>query len=221
MGVKVQPPIIAAARLWAIFYYDAPMHPDSQPIVRAIPRSGLGNACPPLLPPRRRAFLRQALSAVLLGASGPGAWADALRTGTQAPPLVLQTLDGRRIATRDLHGKVVIATFWATWCGPCRAELPLLSSYYLAHRAKGLEILGFSLDAPDALDAVRDVASTLSFPVGLLGSAYAGAYGRIWRIPVSFTIDRRGVLVDDGWDDAQPAWTAERLQRMVTPLLAG
>ena len=60
----------------------------------------------------------------------------------------------------------------------------------------------------------------VAFPVGLLRDSSAAGYGRIWRLPVSFTIDRTGVLVDDGWKDKQPSWTQERLQRVVTPLLA-
>jgi hypothetical protein len=63
------------------------------------------------------------------------------------------------------------------------------------------------------------MASSLAFPVGLLGSAYAGGYGRIWRLPVNFTIDRAGMLADNGWDNASPAWTAERLEQVVKPLL--
>ena len=170
----------------------------------------------------RRELLRRAAAFTLLGAAAPSALADdALRVGSPAPPLVLHTLDGRSIATRDLLGKVVIATFWATWCGPCREELPLLSAFQERHRAQGLEVLGFSLDTPDALASVREVAASLRFPVGLLGSAYAGAYGRIWRIPVSFTIDRHGRLADDGWNDSHPAWTRQRLQRVVVPLLSG
>jgi thiol-disulfide isomerase/thioredoxin len=132
---------------------------------------------------------------------------------------VLHTLDGRSIATRDLIGQVVIATFWATWCDPCREELPLLSAYASLHAQQGLQVLGFSLDGPEDLPKVHKVAARLSFPVGLLGSPWAGAYGRIWRIPVSFVIDRAGRLADNGWDDAQPVWTRERLQRIVDPLL--
>lgn len=51
------------------------------------------------------------------------------------------------------------------------------------------------------------MAAGWSFPVGLLGSAYAGGYGRVWRIPVNFTIDRNGRLADNGWDSREPAWT--------------
>ncbi|MHA6824303.1 TlpA disulfide reductase family protein [Ralstonia pseudosolanacearum] len=170
----------------------------------------------------RRAWLRAAGSAALgagLGGVQPAARAAGLEVGRPAPPLVLHTLDGHSIATDDLRGQVVVLTFWATWCEPCRKELPLLSAYAARHADRGLRVLGFCLDEPDALPAVREVAVGLSFPVGLLGSPYAGGYGRIWRLPVNFTIDRKGLLADNGWDAHEPAWTAERLEHVITPLL--
>jgi cytochrome c biogenesis protein CcmG, thiol:disulfide interchange protein DsbE len=172
--------------------------------------------------PQRRALLRGAVGLGIAAAGGllaRLAWANELKVGQPAPPLVLHTLDGHSIATRDLVGQVVIATFWATWCDPCREELPLLSTYADHHAQQGLRVLGFSLDGPEDLPKVRDVAASLSFPVGLLGSPWAGDYGRIWHIPVSFVIDRAGRLADNGWDDANPVWTKERLQRVVNPLL--
>jgi cytochrome c biogenesis protein CcmG, thiol:disulfide interchange protein DsbE len=87
------------------------------------------------------------------------------------PPLALHALDEHSIATDDLHGHVVVLTFWATWCEPCRTELLLLSDYVARHADRGLSVLGFSLDTPDDLTAVRQVAASLSFPVGLLGTA--------------------------------------------------
>ena len=145
---------------------------------------------------------------------------NSLVVGKPAPPIRLTTLDGKSIATKELKGKVVIVTFWATWCGPCREELPLLSRYAQQHAGDGLVILGFSLDTTDELDQVRAVSRNLSFPVGLLGDPHVPGYGRIWHLPVSFTIDRSGNLVDDGWKDSNPVWTAERLERLVTPLLS-
>ncbi len=142
-----------------------------------------------------------------------------LVVGRPAPPLVLHTLDGQSIASNAWRGKVVILTFWATWCEPCREELPLLSAYAARHEKDGLQVLGFSLDGPENLPAVRRVADTLSFPVGLLPNPWAGGYGRIWRLPVNFTIDRAGLLVNNGWDDEQPAWTEGRLERVVSTLL--
>ncbi len=171
---------------------------------------------------RRRALLRGVVGlgiAAAGGTIGSLARANALVVGQAAPPLVLNALDGRKIATRDLVGKVVIATFWATWCEPCREELPLLSAYATSHAQQGIEVLGFSLDGPENLAMVKEVAARLSFPVGLLGSPWAGDYGRVWRIPVSFVIDRTGRLVDNGWDDPEPVWTKERLQKVIDPLI--
>ena len=179
--------------------------------------------CPLLVPGlRRRALLRAAVGLGIAGAGGlfTRVHAAELKVGQPAPPLVLHTLDGRIIATPDLLGQVVVATFWATWCVPCREELPLLSAYAAQHAPQGLQVLGFSLDEPQNLPKVRTVASGLSFPVGLLGSPWVPVYGRIWRLPVSFVIDRTGRLIDNGWNDDSPEWTAQRLQRVVDPLLA-
>ena len=144
--------------------------------------------------------------------------ANDLVIGKLAPPITLNTLAGGHIALSELRGKVVILTFWASWCAPCREELPLLSRYVRAHAGQ-LRVLGFSLDGPDRLPQVRAIAKTLDFPVGLLGDPHVPGYGRIWHLPVSFVIDRRGRLVDDGWKDRQPVWTAARLEQVVTPLL--
>ena len=145
--------------------------------------------------------------------------ANHLRLGEPAPPATLVTLDGERIATSDLRGRVVILTFWATWCVPCRTELPLLSAYAQAHAAEGLTVLAFSLDEPEQRERVRQVAQSFRFAVGLLAQSSVPGYGRIWHIPVNFTIDRDGRLVEDGWRDRHPEWTTERLERIVTPLL--
>ena len=171
----------------------------------------------------RRALLRGAAALSLTGlnaAFAPSASANALRVGEAAPPATLVTLDGRRISTPELLGHVVILTFWATWCGPCREELPLLSAFATQHADENLTVLAFSLDSPDELRKVQAVAQSLNFPVGFLANSTLPGYGRIWRIPVNFTINREGRLIDDGWKDKESSWTSERLARIVTPLLS-
>ncbi len=171
--------------------------------------------------PARRALLKGALACCLAGAALRPRLAPAndLHVGARAPEATLVTLDGKRISTSGLLGQVVILTFWATWCEPCRTELPLLSEYAQRHAQQGLTVLGFGLDTPDQLADVRKVAAGLSFPVGLLAASSAPGYGRIWRLPVNFTIDRAGRLVEDGWKEKVPSWTPERLEQVVTPLL--
>jgi cytochrome c biogenesis protein CcmG, thiol:disulfide interchange protein DsbE len=170
----------------------------------------------------RRAVLKGCAATLVAGWGfrGMSARANDLRVGSTAPPATLVTLDGQRISTADLRGHVVILTFWATWCAPCRDELPLLSDYAVRHADTGLKVLGFSLDPPEKLEDVRRVAQTLRFPVGLLANSSAPGYGRIWRLPVNFTLDRAGRLVEDGWKEKAPSWTPERLEQVVTPILA-
>jgi thiol-disulfide isomerase/thioredoxin len=170
----------------------------------------------------RRALLRGAAALSLTGLDAAFAHlasANALRIGESAPPATLVALDGQRISTSELLGHVVILTFWATWCGPCRKELPLLSAYATQHAREGLKVLAFTLDSPDELRKVQPVTQSLNFPVGFLANSSLPGYGRIWRIPVNFTINREGHLIDDGWKDKDAAWTSERLERIVTPLL--
>ena len=104
----------------------------------------------------RRTWLQAASTVALgtgLGSPSHDAHAASLEVGRPAPALVLHTIDGRNISTEDLHGHVVILSFWATWCGPCHQELPLLSDYAAKHAHRGLRVLGFSLDEPASLSA--------------------------------------------------------------------
>lgn len=160
-----------------------------------------------------------ALLALLLLSLPLHALANSLQLGQPAPPLSLHTLDGKHLDTADLRGQVVVITFWASWCSICQQELPVLNRYVSQHPQQGLRVIGVSLDSPDDLDAVRAIASKVNFPVGLLGSSRAGGYGRIWRLPVSFVIDRSGRLVNNGWKEDTPEMTSEKLEKIVTPLL--
>src|ERR1700739_2645631 len=170
-----------------------------------------GGATPSKL--TRRALLQRMAASSVCGLGGlraRAAWASDLKVGARAPAATLVTLDGQSISTEQLLGEVVILAFWATWCEPCHEELPLLSAYASRHREAGLRVLGFSLDGADQLTEVRSVARTRSFPVGLLERSSAAGYGRIWRLPVNFTIDRAGRLALDGWKEKKPTWTAGR-----------
>ena len=163
----------------------------------------------------RRAFLLGCAAGLL----APAARAAHLTVGAPAPPTTLVTLEGRSISTADLRGQVVVVTFWATYCSPCRTKLPLLSRFAAEHAAQGLTVLGFSADGEDSLAEVTAIARELSFPVGFLSRSRADGYGRIWRLPVSFTIDRAGRLASDGWHDKEPVLTGARLDALVMPLL--
>jgi cytochrome c biogenesis protein CcmG, thiol:disulfide interchange protein DsbE len=146
------------------------------------------------------------------------AWAAKPKVGAPAPTIDATTLDGARFSLAEQHGKVVVINFWATWCEPCRAEMPALDAFYKAHRAEGLEVLAVNMDDDDQLGAVKTVMSGFSFPAARYSDTQAAGYGRIWRLPLTFVIDRKGVLRRDAGTGASKV-DATVLETQVLPLL--
>ncbi|MHB1176367.1 MAG: peroxiredoxin family protein [Sulfuriferula sp.] len=144
--------------------------------------------------------------------------ADSLRVGTAAPAFTVKMLDGRVLSLASLQGKVVVLNFWATWCPPCQAEMPVLEQYYRQYQKEGLEIIAVSMDGLGDEAKVRAVATAYTYPVGLISDARMEAYGRIWRLPLTFVIDRTGVLRKTDWSGEQPI-TASSLDEFVLPYL--
>ena len=138
--------------------------------------------------------------------------------GKAAPPYQSKLLDGTRLSDADQRGDVVILNFWATWCVPCRAEMPALEAYYQKHRTEGLKVLAISMDDPEDEAKVRQVMSSFSFPAAMARDANFKGYGRIWRIPLTFVIDRSGILRKDGWY-GDTGIDLPMLEKTVTPLL--
>jgi thiol-disulfide isomerase/thioredoxin len=111
-------------------------------------------------------------------------------------PFVVRTLDGRTLRLAELRGRPVILDFWATWCSPCRASMPHLSTMQGRYGSRGLVVLGLSVDdAPTR--AVWDFAQRLhvSFPVAMATEGLLDDYGPIRSIPTTIFIDRKGHIV--------------------------
>jgi len=145
--------------------------------------------------------------------------AHAIKEGEAAPALEAKLLDGRSFSLAAESGKVVIVNFWATWCEPCRAEMPALDAYYQKHKDEGLEVVAISMDQPSDDAKVREVMRAFHFDAGLGRDAHFHGYGRIWRLPLTFVIDRKGVLRKDGWY-GDPGIDLPLLDKIVTPLLS-
>ena len=112
---------------------------------------------------------------------------------TLAPDFSLPDLKGRTVHLKDFRGKVVVLDFWATWCGPCKMEIPHFVELMKRHGAKGLEIVGVAMDEPGA-EVVKPFVEKngLSYHV-LLGDIYtANRYGGVDALPTTFVIDRDG-----------------------------
>jgi cytochrome c biogenesis protein CcmG, thiol:disulfide interchange protein DsbE len=144
----------------------------------------------------RRRFLwtHAMIGAVVLGVGVSSADAG-MEIGKASPPMVITDLDGQTFDLHAFRGKVVLVNFWATWCIPCRKEMPLLSAFYRRHHDEGLVLIGVSVDRPTYRERVRKMASGFGFPAAML-SDLQNAFDPPDGVPSTFVVDRSGVVRD-------------------------
>jgi cytochrome c biogenesis protein CcmG, thiol:disulfide interchange protein DsbE len=115
-----------------------------------------------------------------------------VRNPDPAPAFNLPGLDGKPVTLADAHGKVVLLNFWATWCGPCRAEIPDLIELQAKYKDR-LQIIGLTVDEDDAAAVRKVVEETgINYPVAMASPAIRMKYGGIMALPTSFMLDTEG-----------------------------
>lgn len=191
-------------------------------------------------PTRRRWLLAAALAIPLGFAAIPfGARLFEQASGVDAAPLpagaapsfcdakkkpanlgfTVKDMNGRDVRLSDYKGKVILLNFWATWCGPCKHEIPAFVELYDAYKDKGFVVLGISTD--DTPEQLKKFAQQMkmSYPV-LVGSDRSDitdeAYGPMWGIPVSFLIMKDGTICHK----YMGLVTKQQLERELKALLA-
>lgn len=135
-----------------------------------------------------------------------------------APALTVPTLAGPSFDLAALRGHVVIVNFWATWCVPCRAEMPMLDAFYKKHKDQGLVMLGLSIDTPKALDSVKKIAGTVSYPIAVARDAQANGFPAANALPITYVIDAQGQVRATVMPEEQ-GLGEDKLAALVEPLL--
>jgi peroxiredoxin len=142
-------------------------------------------------------------------------------TGTdvgQSPPdFTLPDLNGNDVSLSDFEGKVVILDLWATWCPPCRQEIPFLASLYEEYRDRGLEIVGVGLDRGGASVLAPFVeANKVTYTI-LVGNEAVSRQYNVTSIPMTLTIDRDGLVAsrDVGFAPSMEAEMRARVEELL------
>jgi thiol-disulfide isomerase/thioredoxin len=119
--------------------------------------------------------------------------------GKVAPNFALINLDGKKVSLSEYKGRPVLVNFWATWCGPCKVEMPWFEEFRKQYAGQGFEVLGLADDADAGKDAIAKVAQKagVSYPILLTDGKVQTAYGGLDVLPMSFYVDRNGVIVEE------------------------
>lgn len=135
------------------------------------------------------------------------------KVGKPAPDFSARTFDGKVVQLKDLKGQVVVVNFWATWCGPCKQELPLLDLYYRLQKKAGLMVIAVTTEDSIPVEYLKPLAKGLTMPMAW---KFRGNYGPIDdAVPSNFVIDRSGVV---RYAEAA-AFNLDRLNEVLVPLL--
>lgn len=113
----------------------------------------------------------------------------------QAPDFELTDSNGRKVKLSDYKGKVVLLNFWATWCGPCKLEIPWFVDFEKRYKDQGFAVLGVSMDE-DGWDAVKPYIEDkqVNYRVVVGTDAVGQLYGGVEALPTTFMIDREGKI---------------------------
>lgn len=137
-----------------------------------------------------------AVLALVALACGRGDSPSVVAVGKPAPPYTATSLNGDTVSLGALRGKVVLLNIWATWCAPCREEIPYLQTLFARHEKDGFEIVGVSVDARGSATTVESFRKDfgMTYPIWLDPDERVQTLFLALGVPASYLIDRDGIL---------------------------
>lgn len=159
------------------------------------------------------------LGAVALFAAQPSPWEIEGLIGKKAPDFTLKDINNKPFNLSSLRGKVVILNFWATWCPPCRAEMPSLNNLYREFRNKGLEVVAISTDRYSSI--IKDYISKnpIDFTVLIDTDNKVSRQFKVFSIPTTFLIDRNGIIIERYLGEEN--WASPEIKKKIKEALTG
>lgn len=142
---------------------------------------------------------------------------EGIVVGTFAPDFRLKTLKGEAAALSDYRGKIVLINFWATWCGPCKAEMPSMEALYRSYPREDFEILAVSIDIDPAAPIQQFIEDFgFTFPVLLDETFQVNDQYQVRVVPTSVVVDRKGIVTHrllgaKDWNDPDAKLFLEKL----------
>jgi peroxiredoxin len=126
-----------------------------------------------------------------------GSLTSHLKLSSPAPDFALESLDGKTMHLSDFRGKAVLLNFWATWCGPCKIEMPWFVDFQKQYGAQGFQIIGVAMDDASKEDISKFAKDMgVNYPILIGKEAVGDQYGGVPALPETFLIGRDGKIVD-------------------------
>jgi peroxiredoxin len=133
----------------------------------------------------------------LAGCAGAGGEREPVAVGTEAPSYAARTIDGDSVSLALLRGRPVLLNVWATWCAPCKVEIPYLESLHVKHAIDGLQVVGVSVDARGDEGRITEFAAEfgMTYPIWRDPDERVNVRFLAIGVPSTYLIDRDGILL--------------------------